>query len=71
MNKQDFFALLGAFDWTYEYSDDHNVWKKGSKHESEIKEVLKQQPELQEMYDAFYSYIWVDRNNKPKLEDFV
>lgn len=36
MNLYEFEKLLQAHDWTYTYSDDHRVWKKGVAEETQI-----------------------------------
>ena len=30
-------TLLKTHDWTYNYSDDHGVWRRGQKHANEIR----------------------------------
>lgn len=32
---------LKSHDWTFEYSDDHGVWRSGSKHKSVIQKMIK------------------------------
>ena len=29
MNMNEYRAALANHDWTFDYSDDHNVWKRG------------------------------------------
>jgi len=38
--------LLQAHDWTYEFSDDHSVWKKGMTERSAINQEQKRLVEL-------------------------
>lgn len=33
---EEFYKELCRFDWWYEYSDDHSVWKRGSDRETEL-----------------------------------
>jgi hypothetical protein len=48
---------LGCHDWTYEYSDDHGVWRAGSAHEKRIKEMVKDAyAEGCDPADLFYQY---------------
>lgn len=60
----DFIQLLHDFkeacrthDWTYNYSDDHRAWKKGSEQSANINSLFKQlkehglDKEAQKIYD--------------------
>ena len=37
----DYIAKLKAHDWTYDYSDDHRVWQRGSQERDEIRRLAK------------------------------
>ncbi len=48
---------LRQHDWTYEYSDDHGVWRSGSAHEKRIREMVKDAyAEGCDPADLFYKY---------------
>jgi len=53
---QDYIQKLKSHDWTYEYSDDHSVWQKGSSERSEIRRlsaILDPKREIWNKYDPF------------------
>lgn len=58
----DFYKMLESHDWTYQYSDDHRYWKKGSDEARQIDHVLEMQGsdknEYRELYNAYADYIW-------------
>lgn len=39
--EQKQFAELFQFDWYYDYSDDHSVWRAGSAHHKEVSEKIR------------------------------
>lgn len=53
MTDEDFKALLALHDWSYSWSDDYNVWAKGEATQRRIYAVLREKPELQQVYDKF------------------
>lgn len=53
---QDYIQKLKSHDWTYEYSDDHSVWQRGSSERSEIRRlsaILDPKREIWNKYDPF------------------
>lgn len=53
MTPEDFKQLLSLHDWSYAFSDDYSVWAKGEATQRRIYAVLREQPELQQVYDEF------------------
>lgn len=49
MMKEQFRVMLRNFDWSYEYSDDHRVWKRGSDAKARIDRLAGMYPELAEI----------------------
>ena len=48
---------LKHHDWTYEYSDDHGVWRSGSAHQDKIKKIVGDcYAEGEDPADLFYKY---------------
>ena len=48
---------LRQHDWTYEYSDDHGVWRSGSAHQDKIKKIVGDcYAEGEDPADLFYKY---------------
>jgi hypothetical protein len=53
---QNYIQRLKSHDWTYEYSDDHSVWQRGSSERSEIRRlsaILDPKREIWNKYDPF------------------
>tara|TARA_R110000772_G_scaffold51719_4_gene118722 strand:+ start:2411 stop:2602 length:192 start_codon:yes stop_codon:yes gene_type:complete len=47
MNKEQYIKALNAHDWSFEWSDDHSVWKRGNQQRADINAV---RPILDEDY---------------------
>jgi len=62
-----FYDQLQDHDWTFEYSDDHSVWRRGISELAAIKEVLKLGGEKYEkLFQAWSDYAWGRCKDKPK-----
>lgn len=48
-----FVAKLNVHDWTYEFSDDHNVWKRGQAATADLQRDARISPWHKELYDAY------------------
>jgi hypothetical protein len=48
-----FVAKLNAHDWTYHFSDDHSVWKRGQVAEAQLKGEARTSTFYQEAYDVY------------------
>lgn len=77
MEIQEYFEKLESHDWHYEFSDDHNVWKKGHEEHRRLTEVSGQSDIHERMYLAFVNYhssgeaFGTAKAPKPKLSDFL
>lgn len=61
----EYIAKLKAHDWTYQYSDDHSVWQRGSKEADEIRrlgDVVDPDRKLYKQYSPFYEAIANERS---------
>lgn len=58
-----FLFKLDRHDWTYNYSDDHSVWRKGVANERLILEEAKAHPALQELVDAYNRFYFKHQNH--------
>lgn len=70
-----FYRECYAFDWLYEYSDDHSVYEKGDKAHQELSARSLKNYALYKTYQAFYNY-WEDRRkgkivSVPEIKDFI
>lgn len=54
--EQEFKEMLETHDWLYEFSDQLVVWRRGFEKEKVIKDFLKINPELKELYDKYNPY---------------
>lgn len=50
MSEEDYLKLLKAHDWTYHYSDDPSVWKKGTQTSQTLMSLAKNNANLEVMY---------------------
>ena len=56
MTIQEFYDLLKAHDWSYQYSDDHRYWSKGRDEANMIEHILKgnsHDPKFRNLYEEF------------------
>ena len=56
MNIEEFYDLLKAHDWTYDYSDDHRHWQKGHNQREQLHRVIKQNeddPRYRALFDQY------------------
>lgn len=54
-----FVELLNRHDYSYDYSDDSNVYRRGLTQKKAIEERIKAHPAaLQPVYDAYNHYWW-------------
>jgi len=58
-NEESLELALKHFDWYYEYSDDANVWRRGSYQEAHIKFLMKMIPDKgKELWDKYCPKGW-------------
>ena len=60
-----FYRLLEHLDWTYEMSDDHSVWRRGSATMGNAVSIARTSPEHQKLFDNFKAHMWSDWKRKP------
>lgn len=57
LNK--FWRMLRNHDWTYNYSDDHSVWRRGETEICAIRAVVEEGgEEYKKLFDAYSAYAW-------------
>jgi len=73
MDPVEFFKLLTDHDWTYNYSDDHRAWTKGSKEAQRIQAIIQEVPLYTKMYKEYSDYVFnpIGSPEKPKIEDYL
>lgn len=73
MDTVEFFKLLTDHDWTYNYSDDHRAWTKGSKEAQRLQATMQEVPLYAKMYKDYSDYVFKsgDSSDKPKIEDYL
>jgi len=70
----DYIAKLKAHDWTYDYSDDHRVWQRGSKEADEIRrlgDILDPDRKLYKQYSPFYEAIQEKLGKDDDMGDWI
>ena len=61
----EYIAKLKAHDWTYQYSDDHSVWQRGSKESDEIRrmgDIVDPDRKIYKKYSPFHEAIANERS---------
>lgn len=71
MNNTDFYNLLCAHDWLYDYSDDYSVWKRGNEQHAQIMRIVKENPQYSDLYHDFAEYVFTRNSPKPNIEDYT
>ena len=59
MTIQEFYDLLKAHDWSYQYSDDHRYWQKGRDEANMIDHILRgnsNDPRFRALHDHYRSW---------------
>jgi hypothetical protein len=71
MNTEQFFNACKNFDWYYNYSDDHRVWRSGEAASKQLLEESKTDPIKSKIYTDWCIYINSSRRNEqPKWENY-
>jgi len=69
---EEFYNELCRFDWWYEYSDDHSVWRRGSDRERELSYKAESLGESgKEMFSKFRYEYSSGKCELPQLSDFI
>jgi len=55
-----FIQQLERHDYSFDFSDDGSVWRRGVAERNAINAVLKAHPELTPVHAAYYTYWWHD-----------
>jgi hypothetical protein len=56
MELFNFYSQLKAHDWSYQYSDDHGVYRSGSAQQQHLHRLSQQSPKHTELYAAFRAW---------------
>jgi hypothetical protein len=58
MNLKEFDMMLRGFDWYYEMSDDHRVWRAGEIARGKIMEASKISAQHEELYEVWSKHYY-------------
>jgi len=59
-----FWRMLRNHDWTFDYSDDHSIWRRGTAELSAIREVVEAGgEEYKKLFDEYSAYAWRKDNS--------
>ena len=61
---ETYVQALERHDWTYAYSDDGSVWRRGLNREQDLRSQTMVQPLLLQAYNAWYTYVWANPKTK-------
>ena len=68
----DFWDMLSRADWTYEYSDDHSVWRRGRAAMGKLTAISKQSDAHAKLMADFYDHVFSGKpwntEKKPRPE---
>lgn len=68
MNADEYFSLLNAHDWTYSYSDDHSIWRRGENNDKKLRMLHHNNKEFKELYTKFHDFYVYNKGERPTLE---
>ena len=75
MTDSEFFALCQRHDWTYQYSDDHSVWRRGSDAAAKLRSEAEGDPVKTAMLHDYSAYALFhgdgERPTKPNVLDYI
>ena len=54
---QEYYDLLEAHDWYYQYSDDHRVWRRGTGERDTLKKLSALSLRHRELFEAYYNHM--------------
>lgn len=71
MTPRKFWTACRVHDWTYEYSDDPNVYRNGKEEREHLQSIAEKGGEYKCIYDAWHAYHFDNgaKPEEPKLED--
>jgi len=65
MTLSEYYELLCAHDWYYEFSDDHSVWRRGHRERTKINAIYNQSDKHEKLCDSFINWL-SDRGPEPE-----
>jgi len=66
---REFFYLLQKHDWTFEYSDSGEVWRRGLAERKTLESKM-EGPLFKKVYDDYRDWVF-NKGPEPNLEDYV
>lgn len=58
MDLNEFYDELEKFDWFYEMSDDHNVWRRGQKEYNKLNNIACKSPEHGKLFSQYKKHVF-------------
>ena len=55
---KEFYKRLEWHDWTYQYSDDHSVWRRGNQKERELMSIAQKDKRAEVLFEGYRSYMF-------------
>ena len=69
MTPRAFWELCRQHDWTYDFSDDGQVWKRGFEQERELLNAMAERPGLKPIYQAWKRHSYNEGPMPPQPEE--
>lgn len=74
MTIEEFYKLLETHDWSYQYSDDHSVWRRGRQRGEQLLRLAETNDTFKQLWEDFRAWALAsprDRPEKPLLGDYT
>lgn len=65
----EYWDLCAQADWTFEFSDDHSVWKRGTAEREKLCQLATLHPELTSIFEAFERKYLTDPLNRVPADE--
>ena len=71
MTIEQFFIACQTFDWFYQYSDDHRVWRAGDTAEKKLQAEASSDPIKRKILTDWSIWINDRKTDKPELGNYI
>jgi hypothetical protein len=55
---QEFYDMLAAHDWSYQYSDDHKQWTKGREMQRRLVNIMRGGGKYEQLYNDYRTWFF-------------
>ena len=58
ISLQEFYDMLATHDWSYQYSDDHGQWQKGSDMQKRLVNIMRGGGKYEQLYKDYRTWFF-------------